>query len=570
MNRSLVKRLYLLTAAVTIVGTLVAVAENKVLQNQQTNSLDTNIREYLKCNYPCSLTYVSVQNDNITVTGTLENGTNDAVLCEIKPWQHVSEIISLDNTVKIPVSAGIFTLSIDRYIKNTGNSYDRLLSKWVIAHKTANGIVFLSHARYPDSQVSQWNIPDEKPRSKKGLGGFHLGRAPESDLDDLGITSITVNITLASLIRANASDKTMPHFFNGKIYHIDKNAANGLDRILQAAAKRNIIVSAIILVNKAPSYHDPELGRIFQHPDCNPTAGHFSMANVTSPAGVEYYAAILDFIAQRYSRPDKQYGRIHHYIMHNEVDAGWEWTNCGEKPAVEFMDLYHKSMRIAYYTARKYNPHAKVLISLTHYWNWTVDPKYYHSRELLEIMLDFSKAEGDFNWGIAYHPYPQSLREPKTWLDKKCDFTFDTPLITFRNIEVLDAWVKQPETFFLGKHRRMVYLSEQGLNSPDYSEKSLVEQAAGMSYAWKKIKDLDGIDAFQYHNWIDNRHEGGLRIGLRKFPDDEKEPLAPKPIWNLYKDLDTPNEDKACELYLKVIGISNWNEIRQTLINTNQ
>jgi hypothetical protein len=32
--------------------------------------------------------------------------------------------------------------------------------------------------------------------------------------------------------------------------------------------------------------------------------------------------------------------------MHNEVDAGWVWTNMGNKSASVFMDAYVKSMRM--------------------------------------------------------------------------------------------------------------------------------------------------------------------------------------------------------------------------------
>lgn len=66
----------------------------------------------------------------------------------------------------------------------------------------------------------------------------------------------------------------------------------------------------------------------------------------------------------------------------------------------------------------------------------------------------------------------------------------------------------------------------------------------------------------QYHNWIDNRGEGGLRIGLRKFRDEPGDPLGKKPIWSLYQKLGTPEENAACEPYKKVVGITDWNSIR--------
>jgi hypothetical protein len=121
------------------------------------------------------------------------------------------------------------------------------------------------------------------------------------------------------------------------------------------------------------------------------------------------------------------------------------------------------------------------------------------------------------------------------------------------------AYMKQPRLLFRGKVRP-VHLSENGFNSPDYSAKSLEDQAAGMALAWKKMAKLSSIKSWQYHNWIDNRGEGGLKIGLRKYPDDKSDPLGKKPIWLLYKALGTPDEDRACAPYLKTIGIKSWNE----------
>jgi hypothetical protein len=134
-------------------------------------------------------------------------------------------------------------------------------------------------------------------------------------------------------------------------------------------------------------------------------------------------------------------------------------------------------------------------------------------------------------------------------------------LITFKNIEVLDAWTKQPSTFYRGQTPRTIFLSEQGFNSESYNARDLANQAAGLAYAWKKIEHLDSIEAMQYHNWIDNRGEGGLRIGLRKFRDELDDPLGRKPIWYLYQKLGTPDEDAACEPYKKIIGITDWNAI---------
>ncbi len=350
------------------------------------------------------------------------------------------------------------------------------------------------------------------------------------------------------------------HTYNGKDWYFGKKEVDNMDSTFKTTAHRNIITAAILLVSKAQETPDSEIGRLMQHPDMDPS-GIYSMPNMTNPESVECYAAALDFLTSRYSREDKKYGRINHWIMHNEVDAGWVWTNMGDKTELIFMDTYIKSMRMCYNIARTYNPHSEVFVTLTHYWAWTSQPKFYPSKNLMEILIDYTHVEGDFKWAVAQHPYPESLFEPKTWLDQKVDFTFDSPLITFKNLEVLDAWIKKPEVLYKGKHKRTLWLSENGTNSKTYSDQDLKEQAAGFAYTWKKLKNLDGIDGFQWHNWFDHRGEGGLRIGLRRFPDDKTDPGGKKPVWYVFEAADTENEDKVFDPYKETIGIDDWDQV---------
>ena len=55
---------------------------------------------------------------------------------------------------------------------------------------------------------------------------------------------------------------------------------------------------------------------------------------------------------------------------------------------------------------------------------------------------------------------------------------------------------------------------------------------------------------------------GGLRIGLRRFPDDEENPLGRKPIWSVYQSLGTAAEEAATAFALPLIGVTRWREIR--------
>lgn len=531
-------------------------ARLKTERERREKQLNADIEVYLKKNYPCEVSRVTVNDDRVEVSGDIKGMPGEVYLCEVPMFRELTEKDFL--TVQRVKGPKKFKADFDRYAEVDGQRYDRLYSRWVLAQKSQNGMLICSHGHYADDVKAKYDLPHEVPASKKGIGGFGANRFA-SDLDSLDITSVTVNMWLG-FMSLTPSDDAIPFDYNGRTYYADRKAIEGFDKTLRYTAARDVIVNAIVLIAPERSFADKAAGRLFEHPDFDP-AGIYTMPNMTTLESLNLYAAAIDFLAERYSRPDKKYGRVHHWIAHNEVDAGWVWTNAGIKTPLRFMDIYIKSMRLLYYTARKYSPHPEVFITLTHYWQSRHNEYCYPSAQLLELLVDYTQAEGDFKWGVAHHPYPQSLFEPKSWLDDQATFDYDTPQITFKNLEVLDAWIKQPRALYQGKIKRTVFLSEQNPNSKDYSEEALREQAAGMAYAMKKLEACDGIDAYQMHGWFDQRAEGGLRIGVRRFMDDETDPGGRKPAWFVFQAFGTDREDEVFEFAKDIIGIDDWDQV---------
>jgi len=514
------------------------------------------MNRYLSASFDSEVTDVALGKDIVTVSGKAGN-QDHLFLAKIPLWMDAYALGEITHLIPLR-SGGTFKQQIERF-SPTGD--DCALSRWMVVRKVGNQISAESNARYADRIYAVNQYAEEHPANRKGLADFDASR-PEmiEDLDSLGITSVNVNFWSREILRSKPDSATVPHLYNGRLFYINSDWLKRMDATIMEATKRNIIVSAIILIDHAAVTPDEHIASVLPHPDYDPS-GIYTMPDMTTKEGVIHYAAMLDFIASRYGRADKKFGRIHHWIAHNEINAGWVWTNIGEKHPLRYMDVYHKSMRVIYNIARQYNPHANVFISLDHHWHQVSDPQFYPATTLLETLLEFCRKEGDFEWGIAYHPFPESLFEPKSWLDKRVDYTYESPLITFKNIEVLAAWTKDTGTFFNGSKRRVIHFSEQGPNSKSYTPNDLTEQAASLAYVWKKMKALDGIETFQYHFWRDFRGEGGLRLGLRRFPDDIDAPSGKKPIWNLYQSLDTPKENEACAFALPIIGIKDWEEV---------
>ncbi len=175
-----------------------------------------------------------------------------------------------------------------------------------------------------------------------------------------------------------------------------------------------------------------------------------------------------------------------------------------------------RSARLMYYTARLRDPHARVFISLTHHWTKTSSGiGTYQVREMLDLFAEMGRGEGDFEWGVAYHPYPQDLRNPNTWEDSEVTGDFETPYITPRNIEVLPAYLAQEPFLYRGEVPRAILFSEQGFNTPTLSEEDQKRQVAGLIYTFRKLRNMPTVEAWHLHRYQDMPdREGGLRLGI--------------------------------------------------------
>lgn len=361
-----------------------------------------------------------------------------------------------------------------------------------------------------------------------------------------------MNLVLSSFISTKSRSDLSAYRYGGKLYYINNSAISGIDNLLKAAQKRDIIVEAILLTPSESEFRDPEC-----------TGGYYTMPNMTTASAVNFYAAALNYLAERYS--SGVYGRIHHWIMHNEVDQGDTWTNMGDQPEMRYYDRYIKSMRMCYNIVRQYDQNASILGSYTHSWN--LSGTDYAPRKMLEQNVQYSATEGDFRWGVAFHPYPINLTRPEFWNNDKSEATFsnNTQYVTFYNPEVINAWILDKAHYYKDGTKRLLFFSEQGTNSPSYSESDLAKQAAGAAWMWKKLEKLDGIDAMQWHNWADNREEFGLRIGLRAFAEGDFKELDPKPVWYVWQAAGTDREEEVFAPYLNVIGITSWDGIVKTV-----
>jgi hypothetical protein len=403
--------------------------------------------------------------------------------------------------------------------------------------------------------------PDQTPypstSSPKGLQVQNVADALE-----LGIHHANLNIRLNALLSSELEAKPdqPAASADGFTFAINQKYVESLERQIKPMSDKGIVVTLIVTTSRSP---DERIRKLTVHPKADPAKGTTMAANTVTPEGRACYKALTDFIARRWSAGDTTHGRVWGWIVGNEVHSHHEWHQMGPSTIEEVAMQYEEQVRLAWESLRRHSAHARIYLSLEHNWMAKNHPDPLQAcpgRTLLELFAKHARERGDFDWNLAFHPYPWNLRDPRTWLDK-VTFDDDTPKVTFKNLEVLTQKLSTPEMLYAGKPRRLSF-TEQGFDVTKRPE-ALVEQAAAYAYAWEKVSRLGGtIDAFHYHRQVDHSQEGGLRFGLwSNKPGTISEPDQKRPIWFLFQAADTPGWKAAAEPYLKTCGLKSWDEL---------
>jgi len=444
-------------------------------------------------------------------------------------------------------------------IPRLADKRDRLYSKFQLIEPGTGEA--LGDPRFVDDLdgIGAWDFDMPWPKSIKGV----TCPVDVDDLIALGVKYTDTNVMLPSLIdwRSDAPQETWE--VDGQKIGINLSYVRHFDEQIKRMNEAGINVT-LILLNGIPQAPEPGNPLLNPRSDLARAPMHLGAFNVTDEQGLLHYRAAMEYLAHRYSDPSGKHGWVSGYVIGNELQAHWVWHNTGRIALEDLARDYSRQLRIAWLATRRFHSKVRVYASMEHHWTTRhdADPlKAVRGDRLLEELNSIGKAGGDFGWHLAFHPYPENLGNPRFWEDKTAALGFDTPRITFKNLEVLPAYLGQERFLYKGNPRR-VLLSEQGLHCPGGPEGERV-QAAAYAYAYHKISHMPQIDAFILHRHVDHRGEGGLRLGLWTCKQDGPNPCAPERkrlIWDVFRLADTDDWEKAFEFAKPIIGIDSWDE----------
>lgn len=487
------------------------------------------ILSHLRADFPAAIAAVEVSPESVQVSGNAGMGARLRELLIHEPSTTLGPAPWVSDELK-----GEFSLDLPRFAEGR----DRAISRWRLDNGEGKAV---SRARWYDSvEVGvALNLPKLSAPHQKGLGGIPPIPQPDHVLFELGIRHATINLVLSPMISEMPRPGFTPFKVDGREWYANEPFLKGLETTVRHLNAKDVLVSGILLV---PNH----AGKPMTHPEAEPR-GIYAMPNLAGAGGAAHYRAAIHLLAERFTKPDC---RIINWILHNEIDQAGVWTNMGDQPLARYLESYVRSMRTVYHTMRLRDPHARTFISLTHHWN---KPSFgsgaYTVRPLLDLFGEMAAAEGDFEWGVAYHPYPQDLRNPDTWNDRDVTGDFDTPYITPKNLEVLPAYLAQPRFLYRGASPRAILFSEQGFNTPTLGEADQRRQVAGLIYTFRKLPSLPTVEAWHLHRYQDMPDgEGGLRLGILD------EHGARKLGWHAYAAIGTDREGEFGKIADEVIS----------------
>jgi hypothetical protein len=425
-----------------------------------------------------------------------------------------------------PLPPGILPRRID--------GRDRLYSKFRLEDPA------LGRPHYVDD-LPGTGAPFPKPGGKKGVTCV-------VDIDDvvaLGTNWVNLNVSLPALLERASPLK------------INLGYVQSLDREYKKLTDAGVDI-VVVLNNPLPKFPDASNPLVHPKTDLAKAPNHLGAFNVDDERGLAAYCFLIEFLAERYSRAEAPHGRIRGYIVGNEVQAHRDWYNLGDATPDEFVRHYARALRMTWLAVRRFHEDARVYVSMDHHWT---APAAMRGDQLLEKLSSEIKSGGDFPWHVAFHPYPEDLGNPRVWKDT-LPAALDARKISFKNLEVLPAFLAQDRFLYRGSPRRIL-LSEQGFHCPDRPEGEEL-QAAAYVYAWERVRRLPTVDAFIYHRHCDHRGEGGLHLGL--WSADPRDPFPSKPlkarkIHELVRVAGTPAWDDAAAFAKSVTGVADWSEL---------
>ena len=405
------------------------------------------------------------------------------------------------------------------------------------------GIYLLNPEALADNQD---DYPDMG--SKKGvlLDPTMLGT---KELTDLEVKHTIYNIPL-SLIMGETTDENFPtivYTYEGKDYYFNGQIISEYDGLFSYLASIGMCSTAVVLND----WNDAHMEMIHPKARNQKSGAYYYMFNTAEEEGIKELEAVASFLAGRYS--DGKHGMVHNWVIANEINQFKTWNYMNTKDPVYYAQEFEKSLRIFYQAIKSRYANARVYFSVDHDWNSNGgnNRDYFNAKDLIAAFNDAATEHGNYDWGIAIHPYPEPLTRVNYW-SSECDKTQEAEVLTIMNLNVLTDFLGQEEYLDRSGEMRSITITELGFSSKS-GEKL---QAAAFAYCYFIVDANPYIDAFILNRQTDAPEEvvSGLAFGLYEYDHSEKY------LKEVFRYIDTDRAQEYMDFMLNILGAESLEE----------
>lgn len=321
--------------------------------------------------------------------------------------------------------------------------------------------------------------------------------------------------------------------------------------VLERVDETNVLAVAIdnystaVIVNKAnKTLINPAANRRDAHPV---PRKFYYMFNAATADGVNTLQNTMSSFALA--------THVDEFIIGNEVNNR-QWNYTASMDWEQYIWEYVQAFRVSYNAIKSTNANAKVYISLDQVWNMD-NPvgsySYYEYIDAMDFLLYFNSficAEGNINWGLAFHPYLYPMTYSKFWDPSGVGSLYATrvaagQIVTFQNLPVMTNFMALPGMRNPQGGVRSIILPEIGITSAQGYE----VQAATYQACYTACRNNPFIERIYFHRM----NEGGLcNFGTAGISE------------SVYQSISNPATALTYDQWAKnYIGITDWHQVVQ-------
>ncbi|MHB1364609.1 MAG: DUF5722 domain-containing protein [Eubacteriales bacterium] len=473
----------------------------------------------------------------IFISGTLtEAGVNRysnsrIELYELESWQSNEYIF--DSESKPIATTGVssqFSFEISSADKNRSLIHSKFIV--VIYNKDKKQTIMLDNPHYiTNPEITALSSLQNTDISIKGL----TGSVPV--LAEAGVSQTAVEVNIAEMFAEPGSSAA--YMFEEEEYYFNTAYIEALDKQLN-----DLYIAGIsaVLVMTLTGLENAAYAAPLIHRDAVIRTLNDSYAfNTDTAEGIAYLRAVCDFMSRRYMTDETNRRCVIGITVGSNIDSAYINYNMGKKTLAAFADSYSRTFRIVYNTVRAVNSNIRVYISIGSSWDKCLStvPSYsYCGRDLLDIISEQLRREGNIAWHLAVNPYPLYSNGLTDWKTAAPEIRSN---ITVNSLASLCITLKRDRFLYENSSRQILLISSAGTyNDGIDADRRTAEYIA--AYYTVSSESCAAVNGFIVS---DN-------------------PIYKSSKFNFYKIFKYIDTDRAAEFtgFAKdILGISEWNEI---------